>query len=96
MRSLEPMDAAVIERRHIAVLARRQALEPGVARMHDEDLASRLCHGTDEIADKARATLRRPVNIRRIRPETWNASDPTDPFIKSVKSRPLVTVVGSA
>jgi DNA-binding transcriptional ArsR family regulator len=50
----------------------------------------------DEIADKARATLRRPVNIRRIRAETWNASDPTDPFIKSVKSRPLVTVVGSA
>jgi predicted nucleotidyltransferase len=50
----------------------------------------------DEIADKARAALRRPVNIRRIRPETWNASDPTDPFIRSVKSRPLVTVVGSA
>jgi DNA-binding transcriptional ArsR family regulator len=50
----------------------------------------------DEIADKARATLRRPVNIRRIRPETWNASDPTDPFIKSVKSRPLVTIVGRA
>ncbi|MGH3208618.1 MAG: hypothetical protein ACRDNO_12750 [Trebonia sp.] len=50
----------------------------------------------DEIADKARATLRRPVNIRRIRPETWNASDPADPFIKSVKSRPLVTIVGSA
>jgi DNA-binding transcriptional ArsR family regulator len=50
----------------------------------------------DEIADEARATLRRPVNIRRIRPETWNASDPTDPFIKSVKSRPLVTIVGSA
>lgn len=50
----------------------------------------------DEIADKAQATLRRPVNIRRIRPETWNASDPTDPFIKSVRSRPLVTIVGSA
>jgi DNA-binding transcriptional ArsR family regulator len=49
----------------------------------------------DEIADRARATLRRPVNIRRIRPETWNASDPSDPFIRSVKSRPLVTIVGS-
>ena len=49
----------------------------------------------DEIADKARATLRRPVNIRRIRPETWNASDPSDPFIRSVKSRPRVTIVGS-
>jgi DNA-binding transcriptional ArsR family regulator len=50
----------------------------------------------DEIADKAQATLRRPVNIRRIRPETWNASDPADPFIKSVRSRPLVTIVGRA
>lgn len=50
----------------------------------------------DEIADKARDTLRRPVNIRRIRPEIWNASDPSDPFIESVKSRPLVTVVGSS
>ena len=50
----------------------------------------------DEIADKARATLRRPVNIRRIRPETWNASDPSDPFIRSVKSRPLVIIVGNA
>lgn len=50
----------------------------------------------DEIAEKAQTTLRRPVNIRRIRPETWNASDPTDPFIKSVKSRPLVTIVGSS
>lgn len=50
----------------------------------------------DEIAEKAQTTLRRPVNIRRIRPETWNASDPTDPFIGSVKSRPLVTIVGSS
>jgi DNA-binding transcriptional ArsR family regulator len=50
----------------------------------------------DEIADKARAVLLRPVNIRRIRPETWNASNSTDPFIRSVKSRPLVTIVGSA
>ncbi len=49
----------------------------------------------DEVAEKAQATLRRPVSIRRIRPETWNASHPTDPFIKSVKSRPLVTI-GSA
>lgn len=50
----------------------------------------------DEMADRAQITLRRPVNIRRIRPETWNASDPTDPFITSVKSRPLVTIVGNA
>ena len=50
----------------------------------------------DEIADEARAALRRPVNIRRIRQETWNASHPTDPFIQSIRSRPLVTIVGSA
>jgi len=50
----------------------------------------------DEIAGKAQIVLHRPVNIRRIRPETWNASNPTDPFIRSVKSRPLVTIVGSA
>jgi DNA-binding transcriptional ArsR family regulator len=50
----------------------------------------------DEIAERAQVALHRPVNIRRIRPETWNASEPTDPFIRSVKSRPLVTVVGSA
>lgn len=50
----------------------------------------------DAMAERAQNTLRRPVNIRRIRPETWTASNPTDPFIRSVKSRPLVTIVGSA
>jgi predicted nucleotidyltransferase len=47
----------------------------------------------DEMADRAQMALRRPVNIRRIGSETWNASDPTDPFIRSIKSRPLVTIV---
>lgn len=47
----------------------------------------------DEVAERAQATLRRPVNIQRLRPETWNASDPADPFIRSVKSRPLVAIV---
>jgi predicted nucleotidyltransferase len=50
----------------------------------------------DEMAEKAQTILRRPVNIQRIRPETWNASNPTDPFISSVKSRPLVTIAGSS
>jgi DNA-binding transcriptional ArsR family regulator len=49
----------------------------------------------DEVAEKAQAKLRRPVNIRRIRQDIWNASNPTDPFIRSVKSRPLVTIVGT-
>lgn len=47
----------------------------------------------DDVAEKAQTTLRRPVNIRRLRPETWNASDPADPFIRSVKSRPIVAIV---
>lgn len=50
----------------------------------------------DEVAERAQRILHRPVNIRRIRPETWNASNPADPFISSVKSRPLVTVVGGS
>lgn len=49
----------------------------------------------DELAEKAQTTLRRPVSIRRVRPETWNVSDSPDPFIRSLKSRPLVTIVGS-
>ena len=36
MRGLEPIDAIVIERRDVAVLARREPFEPGLARVHDE------------------------------------------------------------
>ena len=36
MRGLETKHAVVVERRHVAVLARRQALQPGLARMHDQ------------------------------------------------------------
>jgi DNA-binding transcriptional ArsR family regulator len=46
----------------------------------------------DDVAERAQSVLRRPVNIRRIRTETWNAEDPTDPFMRSVKSRPLVSI----
>jgi DNA-binding transcriptional ArsR family regulator len=46
----------------------------------------------DEAAERAQGTLRRPVNIRRVRPETWNAASPTDPFLQSVKARPLVSI----
>lgn len=49
----------------------------------------------DEAANRAQVALRRPVNIRRVRPETWNACNPTDPFIRSFKSRPLVTIIGN-
>jgi hypothetical protein len=46
----------------------------------------------NEVAEQAQRALRRPVNIRRVRPETWNAADPTDPFLRSVKTRPLVSI----
>jgi hypothetical protein len=36
--------------------------------------------------------LHRPVNIRRVRPETWNVTSPADPFLQSVKTRPLVSI----
>ena len=47
----------------------------------------------DEIAERAQQQLHRPVNIRRIRPTTWSDPDPADPFLRSVKSRPLVTLI---
>jgi predicted nucleotidyltransferase len=46
----------------------------------------------DDVAEHAQRTLHRPVNIRRIRPETWNVTSPTDPFLQSVKTRPLVSI----
>jgi DNA-binding transcriptional ArsR family regulator len=46
----------------------------------------------DEAAEQAQGTLRRSVNIQRVRPETWSAASPTDPFLQSVKARPLVSV----
>ena len=36
MRALQPMHQRVVERRHVAVFLRRQSLQPGLARMHDE------------------------------------------------------------
>ena len=40
MRGLEPVDETVVERRNVAVLARRQALEPGLARVHDQRIGA--------------------------------------------------------
>jgi DNA-binding transcriptional ArsR family regulator len=44
----------------------------------------------DEVAERAQERLRRPVHIRRVRPATWRQADPSDPFLQSVRSRPLV------
>jgi hypothetical protein len=49
----------------------------------------------DDAAEQAQQALRRPVNIRRIRPEIWDQADPADPFLKSVRSRPLVGIGGT-
>ena len=46
----------------------------------------------DEVAGQAQRALHRPVSIRRVRPETWNAVNPADPFLQSVKARPLVSI----
>ncbi|HXA58503.1 MAG TPA: helix-turn-helix domain-containing protein [Streptosporangiaceae bacterium] len=44
----------------------------------------------DDVAEEAQRRLRRPVNIRRIRPDAWHDPDPADPFLASIRSRPLV------
>jgi predicted nucleotidyltransferase len=44
----------------------------------------------DDAAEKAEDQLRRPVNIRRVKPVTWRDPDPADPFLLSVRTRPLV------
>jgi len=42
------------------------------------------------IADEARASLRREVNIRSIRPTVWNDPASKDAFLATVRSRPLI------
>jgi predicted nucleotidyltransferase len=44
----------------------------------------------DRIARTAEERLRRPVSARRVRPEVWDSSDSSDPFIASVRDRPLL------
>jgi DNA-binding transcriptional ArsR family regulator len=44
----------------------------------------------EETARAAQQRLGRQVNIRRVRPRTWRSPDPADPFLASVRSRPLV------
>lgn len=44
-----------------------------------------------DAAERAQRRLGREVNINQISPEAW-ATDPTDPFLISVRERPLVTI----
>jgi predicted nucleotidyltransferase len=70
--------------------------EPGPI-PHDVDV---LVVGTadpddlDDVATAAGRLLGRAVNIRRVRPAAWRRGD-GDPFLVSVRSRPLVQVVGT-
>jgi DNA-binding transcriptional ArsR family regulator len=44
----------------------------------------------DAVAQQARRRLGRPVNMRRVRPDSWRRPDTRDPFLLSVRERPLV------
>ncbi|MDR2566691.1 MAG: winged helix-turn-helix domain-containing protein [Bifidobacteriaceae bacterium] len=46
----------------------------------------------DRAATAASDRLRREVNIRRVSPERWNDPDPEDPFLKTVKERPMTAL----
>ncbi|CAM2145558.1 protein of unknown function [Pararobbsia alpina] len=51
--ALELIRKLVLERRDLAILFRAQALEDGVARMHDKDIAARVGNRADKVAHKA-------------------------------------------
>jgi DNA-binding transcriptional ArsR family regulator len=60
---------------------------------HDVDVLVVGAPDPDElfsIADEARRTLHRVVDIRSVTPDIWNDPEPTDPFLAHVKSRPMV------
>lgn len=72
--------------------AARHAGEPGPA-PNDVDVLVVGAVDLDDldiIARLAEARLHRPVAMRRVRASTWDAPDPEDPFMTSVRSRPLV------
>ena len=48
----EPMHQFIAQRRNFTVFFRAQALEPGVAGVHDEHYATRVGHGADKVAHK--------------------------------------------
>ena len=45
-----------------------------------------------DVAEEAGGRLRREVNIRRISAEQWRNDDESDPFLTSVRTRPLVSL----
>lgn len=55
-------------------------------------IGSPILDELDDITEHAERQLHRPVNIRTIRPEAWAGHDSGDPFLRSVQSRPLVSL----
>src|SRR4029077_4034172 len=47
----QPIDSSIVERRHLAVFLRAQALQPSLARMHDESLAASIGDNIDELVE---------------------------------------------
>jgi hypothetical protein len=72
-RRLQAIDASVIQRRNFPVLLRRQTMQPGLARVHDEGLATSAAHRIDEPLEvgfailivNADAALHRHRNVHR-------------------------------
>lgn len=43
-----------------------------------------------DLAEDAEQDLARPVSIQRVSPQAWDTPDPADPFLRSVRERPVV------
>ena len=56
-RLLQTVDTLIIERRHLAVFLRRQATQPGLARMNDERAAPSIGDAVDEPLEVGFAVL---------------------------------------
>lgn len=68
--------------------------EPGPV-PHDIDVLIVGTSDSDDIGEIARAAkdrLSRPVNVRRVSQAAWADSDPSDPFLASVRQRPLIEI----
>jgi hypothetical protein len=55
-------------------------------------IGSPILDELDDVTEHAERQLHRPVNIRTISPEAWDGHDSGDPFLRSVQSRPLVSL----
>src|SRR5216683_1341497 len=73
---LQPIDVLVFERRNLAVLFRREALEDGIARVDDEGPAARRGDRGDEVPEKG--IILDPVDAGSVLHRDRNADFPPD------------------